>query len=817
MLRALIISFSCLLLPFLGNAQLVLNEACSKNNGILLDESGDTPDWVELYNGTPNNIDLAGYFLSDDPAEPYKWTFPQLILQPDSFLIVFASNRDTVGGELHTSFKLSRGGEVVVLTDPNGFEVDRLDVPFLNADNSFGKWPDAGSEFFFGAPTPNASNATVTAFNGYTPQPYVSMPSGFHDGPIAVSLSNVLPGAVIHYELAGDVPGQTSPLFNDPISIELTTNLRARAYADSLLPSDLVTNTYLIDAQSHLPVLIVSTPPENLWDSIVGIYVFGTEYDTVWPYFGANFWDDREIPVHVEFFDKNGELGFKQDLGMKIHGWVSARLEPQRPFRLHARKQYGDADIDYPIFRDRPYDSYKRIIVRNSGGDFNQAMFRDGLHHKVAIQHGLHVDAQAYEPVIVYLNGEYWGIMNLRERVDKYFLESLHNVSSNDLDLLEQDTIADEGDLLAFQSMYQFIIDHDMGEAANFEQAGNLIDLKNVADYFIIETFVNNTDWPLANVKMWRPREVDGKWRFILVDVDATLNIDGWVTPATDNLGRILNDVAPFSSHVQILKSLLENQNYREYFVNRYADLMNTTFSVDGFMKEMLDVKDHIAAEIEGHSDVWGENSLYHWNNYHINGLVIPAIQERPAFARQYVNDNFQLNGQVELNINVFPENAATIRLNTLTLQEEDFPWSGVYYNGVPVELTVVPNPGFEFKFWRSLHTVNRDADQYIKYNFEQDDDLVAYFAGESDGLQFTVYPNPTFGESKIHFYLDEIADVSVQVFDAVGKLVRESITQQFNAGINIEPLDLNGLSAGTYNIQLNTNSSVANIRAVVR
>ncbi len=579
----------------------------------------------------------------------------------------------------------------------------------------------------------------------------------------------------------------------------------------------MITNTYIINSPTHLPVLAVSTPPENLWDSIIGIYVFGTDYDTAFPYFGANFWDDREIPVHVEYFTEDGDLGFKQDVGMKIHGWISARTEPQRPFRLHARKKYGDSDIDFPIFKDRPYDSYKRLIVRNSGGDFNRAHFRDAIHHKIVIRDELHVDAQAYQPVAVYLNGVYWGLMNRRERIDKYSFESKYNVDPDEIDLLEQDTVADEGDLLAYQSMYQFMVSNDMSIEANFEQAGDMIDLQNVADYFIIETYVNNTDWPLSNLKMWRPRTAGGKWRFILVDLDATLGIDGWVTPATDNLGRILIEIAPVSSHAQILIALLQNNNYREYFISRYADLMNTTFQRENFMADMFEVMDYLEPELDKHYEVWGESSVNWWKEYHINTLAIPSIEERPTFARKYVNDNFELNGQVELKLNVFPENAGTIRLNTITLEEDDLPWSGIYFDGVPVELTVIPNPGFEFKFWRSLYTVDRDSDQSIKYNFEVDDDIVAYFEGEAEGLQFSIYPNPTSGMANMHFYLDRIEDISLNVFDATGKLLRNSASQRFNAGINIEPLDLSGLSAGIYTVQLVSNSTVANTKVVIQ
>ena len=752
-----------LVLAISVKAQLVLNEACSKNNTILFDESGETPDWIEIYNGTFNTIDLDGFYLSDDPAEPLKWQFPSIQLQADSFLLVFASNRDTAGTEVHTNFKLSRSGETVVLTDPNGFEVDRFEMPYMAIDDSYGRWPDGGDEFFFGDPTPDSSNSPSIGYNGYTPQPFVSIPSGFYNDPVTVEVSDINPNADLRVEVDGHDPDPNSYPYSGPITISQTQTLRARAFADSLLPSEIVTNTYFINNESNLPVLSISTPPEYLWDSINGIYVFGTDYDTIWPHFGANFWDDREIPVHAEYFDENGNLGFKQDLGMKIHGWISARLEPQRPFRLHARQKYGDADIDYKIFKNRPYDSFKRIIVRNSGGDFNRAHFRDALHHKVAIEQGLHVDAQAYQPAVVYLNGVYWGVMNLRERIDKYYLESLHEANPEAVDLLEQDTLPEEGDLAAYQAMHQFMMSHDMSIQGNFDQAAELIDIQNIADYFIIETYINNTDWPLANIKLWRPKTPNGKWRFILIDVDATLNIDGWVTPATNNLDRALNDFATTSSHVQILLKLLENNAYRDYFISRYADLMNTTFRRENFLDEMIKVKDRISPEMWNHFELWGENGWHFWHSYHMGELVIPAIMERPAFARQYLNDHFQLNGQVELKVNVFPENAGTIKLNTITLAEEDLPWDGIYYDGVPVELTVTPNPGFNFKFWRSLYTIDADPDQSVKYNFEVDDDIVAYFEGESEGLQFSAYPNPTDGNLKLHFFLNGIENIFSQ------------------------------------------------------
>ena len=183
-----------------------------------------------------NTIDLNGYFLSDDPAELTKWSFPTILLEPDSFLIVFASGKDTVGTELHSSFKLSRNGETIVLTDPGNFEVDRLEMPYLHADHSYGSWPDGGTTFYFDDPSPRESNTTITAYNGYTPQPFVSTPSGFYDGSISVELSDLQGDADIHYTLDGNLP-DTGTMMYSRINLRVHSRKVSTSSGSRSLPS----------------------------------------------------------------------------------------------------------------------------------------------------------------------------------------------------------------------------------------------------------------------------------------------------------------------------------------------------------------------------------------------------------------------------------------------------------------------------------------------------------------------------------------------------------------------------------------------------
>jgi hypothetical protein len=202
----------------------------------------------------------------------------------------------------------------------------------------------------------------------------------------------------------------------------------------------------------------------------------GTDY----PYFSANFWQDWERPCHFEMIESSGEQEISVDAGVKIFGnW--SRANAQKSMAIHCRKSYGSDMIKYKLFEDRPFDEFKNIVIRNSGNDWNQSMFRDGLMTSLTI--GLNFDQMAFRPSIFFLNGEYWGILNIREKIDEHFIASNNGVNSDDVIMGENENTALNGTNADWVKLNSFIGSKSLTVQANYDQVASQIDIASFTDY----------------------------------------------------------------------------------------------------------------------------------------------------------------------------------------------------------------------------------------------------------------------------------------------------------------------------------------------
>jgi hypothetical protein len=797
---------------YTANAQVLINEVCSKNNSVLLDAEGDSPDWLELYNAGASDVDLEDFYLSDDTAHLELWELPSIDLQAGEHLLIFCSGKDVELTHHHTNFKISQGGETLVLSDDNGVVLDQLSPTFIGSEHSFGRYPSGGNSlYYYDEPTPESQNSTSFAYLNYAGEPALNSDAGFYHQYFFLNAASASANASIFFTQDGSPPTQNSPLFGDDVYIASTQVIKFRAFADSLLPSPIVTNSYFIAENTTLPVVSISCKDSLLFDSITGLHVTGPNADSIPPHFGANYWEDWTIPVNFEFFDLGGEQELNMTVDLKIHGGTAARTRTQKPLRLMARKKYGDDHIEYPMFPNSSTDDYKRLVLRNSGGDFKRFNFRDGLLHRTMITGGLDIDLINFRPSAVFINGRYWGVMNIREKIDRYYLKYHYGIDENAVDLLEEDSTVIEGDFTAFDAMHDFIVNQDLSDDGLFSQATALVDESNLADYFIAETYLTNTDWPYNNMKFWRAHGSDTRWRYLLFDLDGSLNLTPWATHATDNLGRILSTFGDANKHVNILSNMLENDEYRRYFINRYADLINTTFGNENMLSELEMLYDEVQSEMIEHTQLWAME-YGAWQN-EIDIKVERWINERPAFARQYVQDNFSLVEQVTLHLNVYPPEAGTIQINTIA---PELPWDGVYFNGNPVTLTAIPNPGYSFKRWESLNVVTTPNRQTVlTQNFDQDDAITAHFDGAPVGLSLAAKPNPTADQVKLSFVLNQIDAVEIEVRSLAGDLLQKFTKGDFNAGANHFYVDLSSFATGIYFITATTSESTATVKIV--
>ena len=627
---------------------------------------------------------------------------------------------------LHTNFKLSADGESLVITNPQGNLIDQISFSTLRSDVSYGRQPDGENAWFlFSNATPENPNSTV-GFNGITSEPQISHQGGFYTSPIAVSLSAGSVNDTVYYTLDGSEPNISSQKYSSPIQISSITVLRVKAFSQGFLPSKTITNTYLINFNTQLPVVSISTNPENFFDEEIGIYTLGDSAQSSFPYFGANFWKDWEKPVHIELFETGGLNGFSMDAGVQIFGgWT--RGHPQKSLAIFARGRYGYSAIDYKLFEDLPFTEFQAFVLRNSGNDWTSTMFRDGL--MTSLLGDVDVDRPSFKPAIVFINGTYWGIHNIREKINEHFLAQHHNVNPDVVDILELNGEVIQGDNEDYLSLYSFIENNNLAVTANYEHVKSKIDVNNFIKYFVSQIYFANTDWPGGNIKYWRS-DRNGKWRWILFDTDFGFGLfdanaykHNTLAFATATNGPDWPN-PPWST--LFLRKLLENSSFRNDFINCFADFSNSIFKAAVVNEKITAHKLRIEAEITSHAQRWNQFDYNGWlNNVQ---LLRYFANQRITQMQLYFVQRFGLTGLAPVNLSINDTSMGLILLNSLAINLPT--WNGGYFLGVPIKCIARPISGYKFLRWEGSVSSSEDS---LTLSFSAALNLKAIFAIDSN------------------------------------------------------------------------------------
>jgi hypothetical protein len=698
---------------------------------------------IPAFNTLATNHEATGYqgLAIDDFEIPFS-TFSSLLVQGENVLAIQVHNVTATSTDLTSNAYLSAGfsgtsftfsptlawmnlnpatnwhtnftlniGDHLYLSDAAGTLLGDVQITQLPVDHSL---INISSGWCISpTPTPGAINPT-TCYSSYLGSPLISKPAGIYATGFKVALESTQPGAEIRYTLDGSIPTVTSTLYTDSIQITTTKVLAARCFDPSgtVLPSIVEKNTFLInEAYIGLPVISISTDSLNLYDTQTGIYVLGPpDYNTNYPFFGANFWEDWERYSYIEYLATDSTQKFEGCVGLKIHGgWSRAR--PQKSFRVKCRDDYGMNKINYPLIPDKPHvTEFKDFNLRNGGNDYDGSRLRDAFMQRLTKE--THCDYMAYTPVIVFLNGGYFGEYELREVLNNDWVESNFNYNSDSADVLTENYLeglnANDGSLDAFNQMYSTLMAADPLSPTFYALADSLIDLENFADYIIAETYYGNGDWSNTqanNIKYWH---VPGKkWRMMLMDLDFGYGLYG--ATANDNfLNHTVNNANVYLDN--ICTKLYANQTFKTYFIDRYADLINTTWQQPNVVSMGNAMINEVAPWIPRHHTRWSGNmtnflnsmnNMLTWNSNRITG------------ARNVVQSFFALTGQVTYTLDVQPAGAGRIHISTIEPNSDEYPWSGVYFKGVPVRITAVANPGYSFDHWspNSLFATNNYAE----------------------------------------------------------------------------------------------------------
>lgn len=770
----------------------VLNEVVAFNDQSAVDEDGDSPAWIELMNASEAAADLAGWGLSDDPTQLFKWRFPALTLPPHAYLVVFASgkNRTSPASPLHTNFKLDDAGEAIRLTRPAGMGGDGAPAVRLRRDVSLGRSPNAAGPWrFFGTPTPGRSNGTLNAYDSLLFEPPAfSPPRGFYPAGLALTLASAETNTVVRFTLDGSEPTEASPAFTAPLPVASragepnvlsmisgtstanqhtdgwkpplgevgkATVVRARAFRPGALPGPVATHTYFIGPDAvradRLPVLSIATATNGLFDYETGIYRLGANFDRYVaahpdePLTGhtpANYTQrgpSWERAADVEFFGPDGRPAWSEQVALDIQG-QSSRSFRQKSFGLKARGDDGRRNtIEYPIFPGLkqlgdglPLTEFQHLRLRNAGNDWDVAMMRDDWCHRLVGGAGL--DVMSSRPVVIYLDGEYWGVLTLREQQDAQYVEQHYGVDPKEVAILYGEGALEEGrpdDAQAFRDLRAFASTHDLAVPLHYEYVRARLDVDDFLMYQLCEIYFANADWPQNNMRMWRrrlpapdpswPRGQDGRWRWFLFDVDLGA-AHPWSAGYTENTLAIAMAPAgrpgfdtPWAT--AFLRALLGNPDFKRDFINTAADLLNSWFRDARTIGLVNAMEEELRPAMAEHIRRWQScgGSVAAWQQ-RVQVMRTFAMYRSDAI-RQHFTSAFALAGPALLTLDVSPPGAGTVRVNRLVVNTNlpgvgapVYPWRGVYFRNLPITIEALPAAGTRFVGWTGLATTNRVA-----------------------------------------------------------------------------------------------------------
>ena len=750
--------------------KLSINEVMVNNRCSIRDEEGDFEGWIEIYNRGNKAINLNGFGLSNESRQPFLWTFPDITIEPEDFLIVWTSAKNMIGshGGIHTSFKLKNKDKVIVLTSPDNCWNDIFVLKPMGEDISYGRLPDGGPMCFgFDEGTPGKANSVEILIEGPDAErsegPLFSHKGGFYTRAINLALSSNHPDAKIYYTLDGSAPTKESSYYTKPIFIPSKNNeaaiVRARIYREGYPASRVITQSYFINENIYetynTPVVSLVTDPANLFDYKKGIYVAGRIFDQ-WVINNPGGVINQATPANynqrgkkweregsIELFEADGSVGLVQNVGIRTHGGYS-RANALKPLSLYARKEYDDKEYFYYNFFDEKAVKRSRLLLRTSATDSKYALFRDAFIQSLV--KGTALDLQNSRPCIVYINGKYYGIHNIREAYDKTYISERYNMDPESVVIVKNPTgtagveIQEgyAGDEMHYNKVIKYIKEHNMKAAGCYDYVRTLIDTDNYIEYAVLQIYCDNRDWPGNNVFVWRKRTAaflpdaayghDGRWRWLVYDLDYGFGLHYGKDAVQNNTLKMATEKngppwpnPPWST--LLLRSLLEKEEFRNQFINTFADRLNTIFLPETVIEKIEAMKKIYYPNIMTHITRWGlhGNKIENWLA-EIEGMKSFA-SERPKYMYQYIAEYFGLKGTDEITIEM--SEGGSVKVNTISINHGDAPWKGTYFSGIPITIEAVPEPGFTFEGWEGAE---ESKERIIKISLMKSSKLKAYF-----------------------------------------------------------------------------------------
>ena len=802
LLRSMVLSFlSLAMFGSNGVGQVVINEFSASNYSLNI--GGNNEDFVELYNPTGAPIDIGGYHLSDKLNNPTKFQIPAGTNVPaNGFLVVICSGEANIpanlysGGFLNTNFKVTQcDEESIVFADPAGNILESYtfgtDWSTTQADHSWARMTDGdGAWRVSDVPTPVGPNGG-SFFEGYVPMPLFDVDPGYHPAPIDVALTAPA-GMEIRYTTNGYAPTAASAMYSGPIPVTETTVIRAIALDPSgvLATSFPETNTYFVGGDSH---------------SIVVVSVSGDgQEDGVWPGGGGN-----GEPMHIEFFHPDGTFWCEASGDSNEHG-NDSNAYPQKGWDYITRDQLGHSfALEEELFHVKNRDEYQRLIFKAAANDNYPSSggghIRDAYVQTLSHLADLHVDERTNDSCVAYLNGEYWGVYEYREKVDDSdFTEEYYDQTRWDIDFIKTwgGTWVEYGSSADWGPLQTFVTTQDMTDPANYDYVITELNEMSMIDYVLLNSFVVCADWLNWNTAWWRGNDPDGdgrRWRYALWDMDNTFghgtNYTGVPSQSPDAdpcNPESLGDPGG-QGHIPMFNALLTNETFWATYINRWADLSNTHFSCESMNAVLDSMINVIDPEMPRHVARWGGT----YDGWQAN------VQEIRDFIDARCADS--VIGGLEdcydveaVELTVIIEGLGEVEINSLDIGPADSPLNATYFAGVPMTFTAEDDLGQMFLYWEVLDgdvTILDPANPVLSFELNGNATLVAHFAADVDPEVVVFQVNPpgagsilVDGVALANIPAAEILDFGAHTIEAVGLDEWHVFTGWTTTGLSVNP-----------------------------
>lgn len=585
----------------------------SEVSSVPMGTNTDNYDWVELYNGSGSDINLAGYGIGRDPAKK-EYTFESVTIKAGQYMLLYAAGETPAKptrGAVYLPFKISNSGEELFLTAADGHVIDVFNSGKLRGGVTSGRvGTQSSARVFFATPTPKAENNRGYALS-YAPMPSLSREGGYAESGTVIT-GSAPAGVTLRYTTDGAVPTESSKVLGE-LKITKTTVLKVCAFAEGMLPSDPVSETYIVENRHDIPVVSLSADPADLFSDSKGILANGPGYAEPFPYKGANFWKDWERQATIEYFSPDGAKNLEFGVGVKVFGQYT-RAYDQKSLALHLRDQYGAGELHYPFFANNDITEIHDLVLRAGGQDQKFTRIRDALCSQIMKGHTT-LAFMDWQPVAVYINGEYYGLYGLREKINEDYFATHEGLDKDNIDMVRGNSILVSGTNAQYKDLIAYVKSHDLSVQSNYDHVCAQVDIDNYIDYLITEIFFANGD--TGNIKFYREHKEGSKWKWVMFDFDMALRVEAlWSSETYNMLKKMFNPNGhgsgnAFSTALQC--ALIKNKDFKQRFIARYAELLNTVFMPDNMLSVLEGMTNQIATEMVLHGARWKRPEYNTW------------------------------------------------------------------------------------------------------------------------------------------------------------------------------------------------------------